>query len=529
MKSLHRLLPGLILILAGAASVFAFAPYRLFWVMPLSLGVLVYTVQHNPLRAFRYGWLWGVAAYAANFYWIYYSLHDIAGLTAWLVVPLVLLLPAYLALFPGLTLWLTGRLMRQPVGGEQQAGLLLLRWLLAFPALWTLTEWVRGWLLTGFPWGEIGYSQITESPLAGYAPLLGVHGVTWLVAWFAALLALAAQLPKLRVRLVTQSGIAVLAVAFLILGIWGKQYQWTTPVGHPIRVALSQGNIPQSLKWEPEAFTDTLNIYYQQVAQTNADLMILPEAALPAFLDELPEGYLELLRRSAQNNKMALAVGIPLREPDHYVNAVVALTDFQQPYYAKQHLVPFGEYVPLPALTGWLYQFMSMPMSGFSSGVGHQKPLKLAGQQVAFNVCYEDSFGNEIIVPARESTLLANVSNLAWFGKSNAMSLHLQLSQTRALETGRYMVRATNTGMTGIIQPDGEVAAIAAPDTQQVLIGEVTGRQGWTPYMYYGNWLVIPLAVFTLLLAWLFASRLNSRRNSNPVVQSGALAEKSGL
>lgn len=509
MKYLCRLLPALALILAGAVSIFAFAPYRLYWVMPISLGALVAIVQHYPQRAFRYGWLWGVAAYTANFYWIYYSLHDIAGLTAWLAVPLVLLLPVYLALFPALTVWLTGRLTRRSVTEAQQTRLLLLRWLLAFPALWTLTEWVRGWLLTGFSWGELGYSQITESPLAGYAPLLGVHGVTWLVAWFAALLALIIHLPKLRMRPVTQFGMAALAAVFLLLGVWGKQHQWTAPVGHPIRVALSQGNIPQSLKWEPEAFSSTLDIYYQQVAQTNADLMILPEAALPAFLDELPEGYLELLRRSAQNNKMALAVGIPLREPDHFVNAVVALTDFQQPYYAKQHLVPFGEFVPLPMLTGWLYQYMNMPMSGFSSGVGHQKPLKLAGQQVAFNICYEDSFGSEIIVPARDATILANVSNLAWFGKSNAMSQHLQLSQTRALETGRYMVRATNTGMTGIIQPNGVVAAIAAPDTQQVLVGEVTGRQGWTPYMYYGNWLVISLAAFAVLLTWLLGRRLS--------------------
>ena len=178
MRFLHRLLPSLALIVAGVVSVFAFAPYRLYWIMPLSLAALVAVIQFRPQRAFRYGWLWGLATYTANFYWIYYSLHDIAGLTAWLAVPLVLLLPAYLALFPALAVWLTGRLTRRPEEDAQQTRVLLLRWLVVFPALWTLTEWVRGWLLTGFSWGEIGYSQITESPLAGYAPLLGVHGVT---------------------------------------------------------------------------------------------------------------------------------------------------------------------------------------------------------------------------------------------------------------------------------------------------------------------------------------------------------------
>lgn len=521
MSRVQALLSWIALISAGALSVFSFAPYRLYWIMPFSMAILVVMVIQRPQFTFRYGWIWGLSSYTAGFYWIYYSLHDIAGLTAWLAVPLVLLLPAYLALYPALVVWLSRRLLGNCQHPRYEIRIELVRWLIVFPALWTLAEWTRGWLLTGFSWGEVGYSQITESPLAGYAPLLGIHGVSWMVAWFAAVLALGLLYSKLHLRHAILGGVASLAIFFMALGVWSKQHEWTTPIGHPIRVALAQGNIPQSLRWKPEAFTDTLNIYYQQVAHTSADLMILPETALPAFLDEIPEGYLDLLRRSAQSNKMAVAVGVPLRESDHYVNAVVALTDYRRPYYAKQHLVPFGEYVPLPALTGWLYQYMNMPMSGFSRGEGHQLPLSMAGQKVAFNVCYEDGFGNEIIVPAREATLLANVSNLAWFGRSNAMSQHLQLSQARALETGRYMVRATNTGMTGIIRPNGVVASIAAPDSQQVLTGEVVGRTGWTPYMYYGNWLIISVSAVMVLAGCVIAGFCQLARTGNSGADNG--------
>jgi len=244
------------------------------------------------------------------------------------------------------------------------------------------------------------------------------------------------------------------------------------------------------------------------VATTQADLMILPETALPVFLGDLPSGYLTMLNSAAASKKMALATGIPRRTPDGrgYLNAVVALSEPAQPYYAKDHLVPFGEFVPLPLVTGWIYQFMNMPLSGFTGGGRDQAPLSLAGQQVAFNVCYEDSFGDELIGSAAHATLLANVSNLAWFGQSNAMSQHLQLSQARALEMGRYMVRATNTGMTAIVRPNGEIGAVAAPDTEQVLVGTVTGHTGLTPYMRHGDLPALlwsgGLMLLTLLVGW---------------------------
>ncbi len=473
---------------AGALTLYAFAPWRLFWIMPLALAMLAELTERLPKRAFLVGYVFGVSAYASNFNWIYISLHDVAGMPAWLAAPMVLLLPAYLAVYPGLACWLTVRMDARP----------WVRWLIAFPALWELGEWLRGWVMTGFPWGAAGYSQVTESPLSGYIPVGGVHLVSWLVALSAGALALLAR-SGMRSRITLLAGLAALWGN----GYWLQSLEWTTPVGKPVSVALGQGDIPQAIKWDPATFEQTLRTYYQQVATTHADLMILPETALPVFLDDLPSGYLTMLTGDAARNNMAVATGIARRTSDGrgYLNAVVAITDPKQPFYAKDHLVPFGEFVPLPGLIGWIYQYMNMPMSGFSRGGANQRPLTLAGQQIAFNICYEDSFGEELIGPAAHATLLANVSNLAWFGKSVAMSQHLQLSQARALETGRTMLRATNTGMTAIIRHDGEIAAIAAPDTQQVLQGLVQGRTGMTPYMRVGNQPVIIGCLLLTLLA----------------------------
>jgi apolipoprotein N-acyltransferase len=474
--------------LAGCLTLLAFAPYRIYWIMPLSLAVLAYLIEREPRRTFLTGYVWGLSAYLCNFNWIYISLHDIAGMPAVLAALLTLLLPAYLALYPGLACWLTTRI------SQRIAARKLLRGLLLFPAAWTLTEWGRGWILSGFPWGQAGYSQITESPLAGYAPVGGILCVTLLVALSAGLISLLLHANRWQ-RLLLLGG---------LIAIWGygvelKQISWTIPAGKPVSVALAQGNIEQSIKWDPASFESTLSLYARQIAATHADLMILPETALPVLLQDLPQPYLDMLTGLATHNGMDLALGIPRRTGSGYVNAVVAITRPGLPFYAKNHLVPFGEFIPLPWLTGWIYQLMNMPMSGFSSGGSEQAPLVLAGQKIAFNVCYEDSFGEELLQSAAQATMLANVSNLAWFGKSQASSQHLQLAQTRALETGRAMLRATNTGMTAIIRPDGTIDSFAAPFTSQVLLGYAEGRSGLTPYMRHGNWPVLLLATLMLL------------------------------
>ncbi|MGL6070201.1 apolipoprotein N-acyltransferase [Craterilacuibacter sp.] len=485
-------------LMAGAASMFAFAPHRLFWLMPLLLAILAELCLRHPRHAFALGYGWALAAYTANFNWIYNSLHDVAHLPAIPAAIATILLPAYLALYPALAMLFTIRLSQQT----------WVRWLLLFPALWTLGEWLRSWMLTGFPWGAVGYSQIAESPLAGLAAVGGIHTVTFAVALTGGALVVLPRLAK-------NGRLALIA---LLLLLWGgaqalKSVPWTQDSGKPVSVALAQGNIPQALKWSPEVLQLTIERYYRMIGTQRADLMILPETAFPLFLEDLPSGLITMIQREAKAKQMDIAIGIPRRTDDGqgYLNAVVAFSQPELPYYAKNHLVPFGEFIPLPQFIGWIYQFMDMPLSGFSRGGAAQAPLALAGQKVAFNVCYEDSFGEELIGPARNATMLANVSNLAWFGKSSAMDQHLQLSQTRALETGRPMLRSTNTGMTALIGPDGSISNMAAPDTEQVLKVKVQGRSGLTPYMRSGN-LPILLACALLILGVIAAEWWRKRR-----------------
>nr|WP_253341664.1 apolipoprotein N-acyltransferase [Neisseria sp. HSC-16F19] len=482
------------LLLASAlATPLAFAPYRLYWLMPLLFGMLLLLTEVRPQHRVRSAYVWGLAAYSAQFYWINIALHEVAGLPQIYAVPLTLLLPAYLALFPALAFWLLEKCRLQ---GAWRLVLLL-------PALWTLTEYAREYALTGFGWGALGYSQIAASPLAGFAPVGGLHLVTLATALCAALLVTVVLAPARRSRLAA----AALCVALLGGGALLKQQRFTDPDGSRATVALAQGNIPQTLKWDPEQVAPTLQRYYDQVAASHADIVILPETALPMMRQDLPEGIINQFTDQAQRNGSALALGIAQYTDDGqgYLNAVISLDGYNPeqpnhiPYYAKNHLVPFGEYIPLPAITGWLYRQMNMPLAGFSAGGAAQAPLKLANQRVAFNICYEDGFGDELIASAKQASLLANVSNMAWYGDSYAMDQHLQQSQARALELGRYMVRATNTGMTAIINPQGYITALLPKDSAQVLTGEIEGYRGETPYMRMGG----SLPLMGALLVWL--------------------------
>ena len=338
-------------VFSGALSVLCFAPYRLFWLMPLLLAVLfALSLQQGRSRdAAKLGAWWGLAAYTANFYWIYLSLHDIAGMPAWLAGPMTLLLPAYLCLYPALALGLAHRL------GPRHA-------LWTLPAAWTLGEWLRGWVMTGFPWGNIGYSQVPDSPLAGWTPLGGVYLLSVLTAFSAVVLAqtLRHGLPR--------RALAVLLLAWLG-GAALKPVSWTQPAGK-LDVALLQGNIPQQMKWQPEAFAHTLDTYHTLLRQYPAKLVILPETAIPMFAEQVPAGILPALGHIARAQGSELVTGIPYQHPGQsevYYNAALALTS-AQPVYGKDHLVPFGEFVPLPWLTGWVYRYMNMPLAGFTSG-----------------------------------------------------------------------------------------------------------------------------------------------------------------
>ncbi len=484
-------------LLLGALTVLGFAPFHLFPLPFVTLPFLLFQRAASPRRAAWIGFLWGLGFFLAGVSWVYVSMHDFGGMPAVVAALATLFFCAYLALFPALAGWLFSYLRSD----------ILWRDTLLFAGAWTLAEWLRGWLLTGFPWLALGYSQAPPSPLAGYAPLLGVYGVGFVLTLIAALLA--ALLSKLSWR-------SVLLILFiLIVGLVLQRLPWTQPEGQPLTVSLLQGNIPQSLKWEPERLPQSLGIYARLAHEHPAQLTVLPETALPLFFDQVPPDYLAAI---TAHGPALVGVAMRTRE-DGYINAAVAITAAaaapatKPQVYVKSHLVPFGEYVP-PGFS-WFLALMKIPMSDFSAGPRVQAPLDLAGQRVAANICYEDLFGEEIIRALPAATLLVNLSNTAWFGDSLAQPQHLQIAQLRALETGRFMLRATNTGMTAAVGPDGVVAAALPAFSGDALTVEVQGYTGMTPYARWGN----RLAVLIALLA--FLPTLIRRRSRAAAVLSG--------
>jgi len=476
---------------AGALTVAGFAPPALFALPLLTLAglLLIWRRATTPQAAFWTGFAFGAGLFGVGVSWVYVSLHDFGMMPAPFAAIGTLAYCTILSLYPAAAGWCLARLH---LGRFASA-------LFAFPALWTLFEWLRGWIFTGVPWLALGYSQV-DSPLAGFAPVVGTYGVSFVTALCAGLLVIA----------ISASGKARLAGGVALVFAFGlgqllKQIDWTSPMGAPLKVALLQGNIPQDLKFQADRYAATLAIYKRLIETNQAQLIVLPETAIPRFLDAIDPSYLKDIARIAVERRADVLIGVPIRDPDgRYFNSVVSVGVSPSQRYDKSHLVPFGEFVP--SGFGWIVKTLSIPLSDFSLGTENPKPLALAGQLVAPNICWEDAFGEEIIRQLPQATLLANVSNVAWFGDSLAPAQHLQISRMRAIETGRTMLRATNTGMTAIIDPRGRVVARLPQFTEGILSGEVRGYVGASPYVKFGNTPVV-LACIALLAALAFIRR----------------------
>ena len=500
MRLLSRLskLPGFApvaaLVLGGLAAL-AFAPVGWHILALLSLaGLLGLLHGKHPRQGFKLAWLFGLGLFSVGVSWIYISLTLYGGMPFWLGALATLLFCAVVALFPALAGWLTLKLCAPNVQPTAQY------WLLVFPAIWTLTEWLRGWLFTGFPWLAMGYAQGPQGSLAGYAPVLGVYGVTWLTAVCSGLLVWLMRDAWLPGKWLVPFA---LLVGLLGAGEGLKYIEWTRPIGTPVSVALVQGNIAQDMKWRPEKAAQTLSEYAAQLRSSDAKLIVLPETALPMFYSDLPDFYLSELRARLKARHADALIGVPTGKADgDYYNSVASLGTSPTQFYHKQHLVAFGEFVPRGF--GWIINVLHIPLSDFARGEKYQQPLSVAGQRVAVNICYEDGFGEEIIRALPDATLLANVTNDAWFGDSFAGWQHAQMSQMRALETGRFMLRATNTGVTAIIDQKGRVVSALPEFAQGTLHGQAQGYSGATPYVRWGNWPVIVLML--AMLGW-FALR----------------------
>jgi len=476
--------------LAGAATTFAFAPYGVFALAFLGPAFLFLLWESAaPRAAAGLGFAWGVGLFLSGTSWIYTAIHDFGGAPVWLAA-LVLLVPvvvmgAYYALLG----WLAARLDRV---------LGLTRRLLFLPAGWTLMEWLRGWLLTGFPWLQLGHAH-SDSTLAALAPIGGVHLVTFANAVTAGALVA-----------ILKGGWRDRGIALIVaVAIWGGSAglagrQWTTPVGDEISVALLQGAIPQDQKWQAENRAATLERYRALNREAlGQQLIVWPESALPMLAHEA-EVYLASIRAEARARNSDVMIGLLRYDFDsgEIRNGLLAMSgDEASSWYYKRRLVPFGEFFPVPALVRRWMRLMNLPYYDMSPGEMNQPALSAAGQRLGATICYEDAYGSEQLAVLGEATLLVNVTNNAWFGNSAAPHQQLQMARFRAREAGRYLVRSTSNGITAIIAPDGTIAARAPQFVPAVLKSRVQPRIGLTPYAQTGNWPVLLVCLLLIVAA----------------------------
>jgi apolipoprotein N-acyltransferase len=482
-------------VVLGVVHALSFAPRNMWWLQLLALaGLFALALRASTWRsAALLGFAFGLGWFTTGVSWVYISLHVYGQMWAWLAGLATAVFAAILALYPALALGCAHRFVAAPS----------LRLLAGLPAAWTLTESLRGVLFTGFPWLASGYAH-ADGPLAAYAPLAGVHGITLIGAVLSASLVAA-----IRFRYAPPAAYAgaALIAALLLGGLQFGSIAWTQPFGKPINVRLVQGNIPQDQKFGPESVDRAHDVYFSLMSRPGAvDLVALPESVYPIPLGYLPDRITRDLFGYVQDRNAALVFGIFIEEPaSHYYNSAIGIAPGRQgaQRYSKRHLVPFGEFIPFGFR--WFVDLMEMPIGDQERGQRVQPPFELAGQRVAVNICYEDLFGGEIIDawsdPQHTPTLLLNLSNLAWFDDSKALPQHLQISRLRALETGRPMLRATNTGATAVVGPHGEVVRALPFNTADVLDAEVQGFTGDTPFVRWGNLPALALASALLLAA----------------------------
>ncbi len=502
--------------IAGIALTFSFAPFNFYPLAFFSVAALAYLwMQETPKQAFFTGLFYGIGFYGSSTYWIYICIHYFGNapiIIAAIVTVLFVVFLAFLffALLGAGTSYLLQKSQQKPNKntGERQAtpplplreragvrGLLFI-----FPACWVLGEFWRTYILTGFPWLLLGYSQMS-TPLRNLAPIVGVYGLSFITALISCIfLALANKTTSTKIK---YTGIILMALIFTV-AFSLNSVQWTKPSRAPITVSLIQGNIDQNHKWDLQYLISILETYTNlSKMQWHSNLIIWPEAAVPTFPEELPE-FLNALNEKAKANHSSLLFGIPLQNTitKQYYNGMMVLGD-SQGIYEKEHLVPFGEYLPLKFLFAWFYHYFQVPMSSAEPGPRYQVPLQIDSMKIAPFICYEIIYPWRVLRDTIGRQFLVTISDDSWYGDSIALPQHQQMAQMRALETGRYLLLAANTGITAIINPKGEVNKIAPINRGYVLTGEITPMEGNTPLMFWQYYPILALAFLSILAGFL--------------------------
>lgn len=516
-KWLTRFSAPLIALLLGSSLALAFAPYDIF---PLAVvapaGLFALWLNASAKKAFWLGLIFGCGFFGVGIYWVFISIHlfgDVPNAMAGLITVALIL---YMSLFPAAAGYLTNRYF--PTNNTSKL-------VLAFPAIWVITEWVRGWLFTGFPWLLIGYSQ-TNSPLKGLAPILSVYGVSLALVVTSALIVNA--ILNFRKSNYRPAYFSLLAVTF----IWTfsaalNLITWTQPEGKSLSVSLVQGNIPQSLKWSPGHLQLSIDRYLQLTEPLwgKDKIIIWPEAAIPLPLPEAGKLINDLDSRAKMTGSH-LILGIPIQSDNgvDYFNSVVTLGE-EQNVYLKRLLVPFGEYVPFANIFSGIFNFMNVPISNLQPGKRDQKPLMVGNVKVLTSICYEIAFPEMIRTRDKTIGFLLTVTNDAWFGKSSAQAQHLQMAAMRAIELMRPVVFVSNDGITAIIGPDGKIDSAAPAHETYVLNGNVQPRSGITPWMLNGMDPLLFILICFLAIAYK-AARKAKKVETPSITSSEAITQE---
>ncbi|MEL7023089.1 MAG: apolipoprotein N-acyltransferase [Pseudomonadota bacterium] len=471
--------------LLGALLPFAFAPYEHWWLIPILFSAWIGCWWDLPRRrAWWVGFAFGAAAFTAGTYWLFHSIVTIGNAPWALAIFLVFGMVAIMALYFGFSAALVGWIANHDRG----------RVLLMFPGAFVVLEWMRGWVLSGFPWLTLGYS-LPETPLAGWLPVGGVFlGSFVLVALAATLRAVLMGAAARRV------GLAVIAV-FVVSSVALKDRQFANPEGVEVAGALAQLGLDQTLKWDEAQFQSTLQWYAEFVRDySGVDLLLTPEVAIPTVADRVP-GYLSQLESMASAGGSTLLVGILAREPDESPsNVLLQLGSGPPRQYAKRHLVPFGEFFPVPGFVREWMRLQGLPFSDLKRGVADPTPLQVGSLPIATSICYEDAYASEQLTFFPAARFIVNVTNDAWFGDTIAPHQHLQIARTRSAESQRWQFRAANTGITAIIDGRGRVLSAAPSFEPAILVGRVQTVAGHTPYTRFGNILALLVALVSVSL-----------------------------
>jgi len=477
----------------GCATTLVFAPAQWAFLAPLlTLPLLFIALSVSPRDAAAHFFWFGFGLFLTGTYWIYTSVHVFGHAALWIAILLMVGLSLIMATFLWLAGWVTSRLSH----GEP--------WRLFFvgPAAWVLVEWLRGWVLTGFPWLAQGYGQI-DTALAGWAPLLGVYGVSLMLLLSTAAI-LAAIMTTGRQRLIALALIVVPWIGGSILG----GIEWTEPYGKAIRTTIVQAGVSQDQKWQPSQRRAILDFYRSSTLSVpDSELVIWPEVSIPALQTQVAD-YLDIVDGDARRNRQTVLLGILEISTDRSTeeqifNSVLLLGGEERQFYRKRHLVPFGEYFPVPAGVREWMKMQNLPYSDLAAGRDIQPLLTAAnGARFAVAVCYEDAYASEQMYAFPGADIFINVSNDAWFGDSIAPHQHLQIARMLALEFGRYTVRSTNTGISAFIGPEGDLLKIGKQFEEEIMTADIYSYRGTTFYADYGNWPILCICFLILGIFW---------------------------